>query len=65
MTDLYCTTGTSPPLCVTRQEAAAKMGISLRHFELEVQPHIKLLTLGRRKLVPMVELEKFIRLFAE
>lgn len=62
--DLYCATGTSPPLCLTRQEAAAKLGIGLTLFETEVQPHIKLLRIGRRVLVPVKELERYIHLFA-
>lgn len=48
------------PLSLSRAEAAEALGISLRHFEEHVQPHIRLVYLGRRRLVPVSELERFL-----
>jgi hypothetical protein len=46
---------------VTRQEAADRMSISLDSFEKFVQPHLRLLREGRLRLVPVTEIERFVR----
>ncbi len=45
---------------LTRAEAAESLGVSLRFFEVHVAPHLRLVFLGRRRLVPVSELEKFV-----
>lgn len=49
-----------PRLSLSRAEAAASYGLSLRAFEEHVQPHLKLVYVGRRRLVPISELERFL-----
>jgi hypothetical protein len=48
-----------PRLALTREEAAAAIGMSLDSFERHVQPHLRLLRLGRLRLVPVRELERW------
>lgn len=50
---------------LTREEAAASLGISVDLFEVHVQPHLRLVVLGRRKLVPIGELRKWAERAAE
>ena len=45
---------------ITRREAAASLGVSLGFFEEHCQPHLKLLRLGRKCLVPISELDRWI-----
>jgi len=45
-----------PRVCLTREEAAASLGISLDSFERYVQPHVRLIRLGRMVLVDVAEL---------
>jgi hypothetical protein len=49
-----------PRLALTREEAAAAIGMSLDSFERHVQPTIKLVRLGRMRLVPVGELERWL-----
>ena len=49
-----------PAYAVTRQEAADGLSISLDQFEKYVQPELKLLRIGRRVLVPRVELDRYV-----
>jgi hypothetical protein len=46
---------------LTRAEAAAALGMSLRTFERRVQPHIRLVVSGQLKLVPPSELDRWAR----
>jgi hypothetical protein len=48
-----------PRIALTREEAAASLGMSLDSWERYVQPEIKMLWLGRMRLVPVVELERW------
>jgi hypothetical protein len=48
-----------PRLALTREEAAAAVGMSLDSFERHVQPDLRLLRLGRLRLVPVRELERW------
>jgi hypothetical protein len=43
-----------------REEAAAALGMSLNSFERHVQPTIRLVRLGRIRLVPVRELERWL-----
>jgi hypothetical protein len=54
-----------PRLALTREEAAAAVGMSLDSFERYVQPHVRLLRFGRLRLVPVRELERWAEEHAE
>jgi len=54
-----------PRFALTRAEAAASVGVSLTTFEQYVQPELKLLRLGRARLVPVEELAEWTRRNAE
>lgn len=47
------------PVAVSREEAAAALGMSLTTFEETVQKHIGLIPCGRRRLVPVAELRRW------
>lgn len=49
-----------PRLALTREEAAAAIGMSLDSFERHVQPTLRLVRLGRMRLVPVGELERWL-----
>lgn len=49
-----------PRIALTREEAAASLGMSLDSFERHVQPSIRLVRLGRVRLVPVAELEHWV-----
>jgi hypothetical protein len=49
-----------PRLALTREEAAAALGMSLNSFERHVQPTIRLVRLGRMRLVPVQELGRWL-----
>jgi hypothetical protein len=49
-----------PRLALTREEAAAAIGMSLDSFERHVQPTLRLCRLGRIRLVPIRELERWL-----
>lgn len=48
-----------PRVTLTREEAAAALGVSLDSFERHVQPEVRLVRRGRLRLVPVVELERW------
>ena len=54
-----------PRLALTREEAAASCGMSLDSFERHVQPSLRLVRLGRMRLVPIGELERWLAEHAE
>lgn len=45
-----------PRVALTREEAAAALGMSLDSFERHCQPEIRLIRRGRLRLVPVAEL---------
>jgi hypothetical protein len=49
-----------PRLALTRQEAAAAIGVSTDSFERHVQPELRLVRRGRLRLVPVRELERWL-----
>lgn len=65
-------------LCVTRprehadltalalpvDRAAAALGLSENHFRRDVLPHLRSVKVGRTRIVPMVELERWLHLNA-
>jgi len=54
-----------PRLALKREEAAAALGMGLDSFERHVQPTIRLVRLGRMRLVPIRELERWLDEHAE
>ncbi|HWX95446.1 MAG TPA: hypothetical protein VNZ01_01235 [Solirubrobacteraceae bacterium] len=48
-----------PRLALTREEAAASIGISLDSFERHVQPSIRMIRRGRLRVVPVSELARW------
>ena len=48
-----------PRVALTRDEAAAALGIGLDSFERYVQPHVRMIRWGRMRLVPVAELQRF------
>jgi hypothetical protein len=48
-----------PRIAITREDAAATLGMSLRSFETYVQPSLPILRLGRMRLVPVAALERW------
>jgi hypothetical protein len=49
-----------PRLLLTREEAAAALGMGLDSFERYVQPHIRMVRKLSKLLVPVAELETWI-----
>jgi len=58
-------TGPIPRLALSREEAAAAIGMGLDSFERHVQPTIRLVRRGRLRLVPIRELERWLDEHAE
>lgn len=54
------TTAPIPRLALTRDEAAAAIGMSLDSFERHVQPTLRLVRLGRMRLVPVAEMQRWL-----
>ena len=54
-----------PRVALTREEAAASLGISLDSFERYVQPELGLIRRGRLVLVPVAELFRWAELAFE
>lgn len=49
-----------PRLALTREEAAAALGMSVDSFERHVQPTIRMVRLGRMRLVPIAEIDRWL-----
>ena len=49
-----------PRLGLSREEAAASLGMSLDSFERWVQPSIRMCRLGRMRVVPVSELQRWL-----
>ncbi|MGH2928686.1 MAG: hypothetical protein ACRDL8_10840 [Solirubrobacteraceae bacterium] len=54
-----------PRLALSREDAAAALGMSLDSFERHVQPTLRLVRRGRMRLVPVRELERWLDQEAE
>jgi excisionase family DNA binding protein len=50
-----------PRVALTREEAAACLGMSLDTFERYVQPELPIIHLGRVRLIAMAELQDWAR----
>lgn len=54
-----------PRLALTRSEAAAALAMSVDSFERHCQPHLRLVRIGRMRLIPVAELDRWLREHAE
>jgi hypothetical protein len=54
-----------PRIALTRDEAAAAIGMSVDSFERHVQPSLRMCRLGRMRLVSIRELERWVEENAE
>jgi hypothetical protein len=50
---------TPQPIFVSREDAAQMLGLSLRGFERHVQPNVRVICVGQRRLIPVAELERW------
>jgi hypothetical protein len=53
------TDGTVMRLLLTRREAAASLGMSLRHFQRHVQPYVRCVYSGQLRLYRLRDLERW------
>jgi hypothetical protein len=56
---------TIPRIALTPAEAAAAIGVGPGFFEANVAPELRLIRRGRKRLVPIAELERWIAANAE
>jgi len=49
-----------PRIAVTPSEAAAAIGVGPDFFDENVAPHLRLIRRGRKRLVPVRELERWV-----
>jgi excisionase family DNA binding protein len=56
--------GTPPRLALTRTQAAEALGVSLKTFERHIQADLRLVRVGRLRLFPIRELERWLELNA-
>lgn len=54
------TTSSLPKLAYSRREAADALGMSLRHFERHVQPELRCVYSGSKRLYLVRELERWL-----
>jgi hypothetical protein len=58
-------TPTLAPLALTVEQACAALSVSWEIWREHVEPEIKLVRLGRRKVIPVAELERWLADHAE
>jgi hypothetical protein len=51
-----------PPLALSVDQAAASLGVSPNTFRRYVLPHVRSIKLGKVRIVPVLELEKWLHL---
>lgn len=49
-----------PRLALSREEAAESLGMSLSHFERHVEPEVRVLYSGAKRLFPVAELQQWV-----
>jgi hypothetical protein len=50
-----------PRLAMSKQEAAQALGVSMNFFDAEIAPELRMVRRGRRRLVPVRELERWLQ----
>ena len=53
-----------PALASTVAQAAASLGLSENHFRRDVLPHVRSIKVGKVRIVPVIELERWLYLHA-
>lgn len=61
----YSSVAPVPRLSLSVEEACKALGISWDTWRMHVEPHVRLVRLGRRKLVPVSELQRWLTCTAE
>ena len=56
---------TTPALALSVEQACASLSVSWDTWRAHVEPDIRIVRIGRRKLVPVIELEKWLAAHAE
>lgn len=56
---------TPTPILVSREDAAEILGMSLSHFQRFVQPYLRVVRVGQRKLYPVADLAAWAEANAE
>lgn len=51
-----------PALALPVAQAAASLGLSENHFRRDVLPHVRTIKVGRVRIVPVIELERWLYL---
>lgn len=54
-----------PRLALTKSEAAESLGVSVDFLEQHVMPELRIVRRGRRRLIPLRELERWLEANAE
>jgi len=49
-----------PRIALTPSEAAAAVGVGPDYFDAHIAPHLRLIRRGRKRLVPVAELERWV-----
>jgi hypothetical protein len=55
----------TPALALSTEQAAAALSVSWDVFHEQIEPELRIIRLGRRKLIPVAELERWISDHAE
>ena len=56
---------TTPALALTVEQAAAALSASWDTLHAEIEPELKIIRLGRRKLIPVSELQAWLERHSE
>jgi excisionase family DNA binding protein len=49
-----------PRLAVSKAEAADQLGVNVKSFERHIEPHLRSVRVGRRRLYPLAELNRWL-----
>ena len=54
-----------PRIAVSKQEAAGALGVSIDFFDEHIVPDLRTVRVGRRRLIPIAELERWLDTHAD
>jgi excisionase family DNA binding protein len=54
-----------PRIAMSKQEAASALGVSIDFFDEHIVPDLRMVRVGRRRLVPIAELEQWLDTHAD